>query len=126
MLLVAGSVDEDEQKITGGIEKLELNQYVNPTRYRQEDRELLPVIRKFAQEELMKFLKKNLPFGDFLHDYDTIFSDVAAEEVKEQAWEYLLPKYQKLLDRYSAYPFVYIKKKGKPLASTGLQQVEFV
>ena len=125
VLLVAGNVDEDERKITGGLEKLELGQYINPTRYRQEEREMLPVVRKFLQEELLKFLKKNLPFGDFLHDYDTILNDVPAEEIQEQAWEYLLPKYHKLLDRYSAYPFVYIKKQGKLLSTSGIRQIEF-
>ena len=125
VLLIAGEVNEDGRKMKGSIDKLVLNQYLNPTWFKQEDRDLLPVIRKFLPEELLKFLKKNLPFGDFLHDYDAILKDVPEEEVKEQVWEYLLPKYQKLLDRYSAYPFVYLKKKGKPVSSTGLEQVEF-
>ena len=125
VLLIAGTADESEQKLVGAIEKLELNQYINPTRYQINDREMLPVIRKFLPEELLKYLKKNLPFGDFLHDYDSILKDVPEEEVKEQVWEYLLPKYHKLLDRYSAHHFTYIKKKGKLLSSTGLQQVEF-
>ena len=125
VLLIAGSVDDDERKMIGGIDKLELNQYINPTRYRQDERDMLPVIRKFQTDELLKFLKKNLPFGDFLHDYDSILKDVPAEEIKEQVWEYLLPKYHKLLNRYSAYPFTFIRKKGKLLSSTGLQLVEF-
>jgi SNF2 family DNA or RNA helicase len=125
VLLVAGKTDEEERKIIGGIDKLELGQYINPTRYRQEERDMLPVIRKFLQDELLKYLKKNLPFGDFLHDYDSLLKDIPAEEVQEQVWEYLLPKYHKLLDRYSAYPFTYVKKQGKLLSSTGLQHVEF-
>ncbi len=125
VLLIAAPVDDDERKMIGSIEKLELSQYINPTRYRQEERDMLPVVRKFLPDELLKFLKKNLPFGDFLHDYDTLLKDVPQDEVKEQAWEYLLPKYQKLLDRYSAYPFVYARIKGKPLSSTGLKQIAF-
>ncbi len=123
--LIAGTADDEGRNLIGGIDKLELNQYINPTRYREEDRELLPVVRKFLQDELLKFLKKNLPFGDFLHDYDTILKDVPAEEVREQVWEYLMPKYHKLLDRYSAFPFTYIRKKGKLLSSAGLVQIEF-
>ncbi len=123
--LIAGKADEEDRKIIGSIDKLELNQYINPTRYKHEDRDLLPVVRKFLPDELMKFLKKNLPFGDFMHDYDSILKDVPAEDVQEQVWEYLLPKYQKLLDRYSAWPFTYIKKKGKPISSTSIQQVVF-
>ncbi len=125
VLLVAGAVDDEERKMVGSVDKLELNQYINPTRYKQEERDMLPVVRKFLPDELLKYLKKNLPFGDFLHDYDSILKDVPQEEVKEQAWEYLLPKYQKLLDRYSAYPFVYIRAKGKAISSSGLTQVAF-
>ncbi len=125
VVLIAAPVDDDERKMIGSIEKLELSQYINPTRYRPDERDMLPVVRKFLPDELLKFLKKNLPFGDFLHDYDTLLKDVPQDEVKEQAWEYLLPKYQKLLDRYSAYPFVYTRVKGKPLSSTGLKQIAF-
>ncbi len=125
VLLVAGKTDDEGRKFIDGISKLELHQYINPTWYRQEERDMLPVIRKFQQDELLKFLKKNLPFGDFLHDYDTILKDIPADEVREQVWEYLLPKYHKLLDRYSAYPFTYMKKKGKLLSLTGIQEVEF-
>jgi SNF2 family DNA or RNA helicase len=125
VVLVAGKVDESGYKMTGGIEKLELNQYVNPLRFRHEDRELLPAIRKFTREELLKFLKKNLPFGEFLDDYEAVLKDVPDEEIKDQAWDYLLPKYQKLADRYAAHPFLYLKKPGKTFSSTGLQPVEF-
>lgn len=124
--LVAGTADDEGRKLIGSIDKLELNQYINPTRYRPDERDILPVVRKFLPEELLKFLKKNLPFGDFLHDYDSILKDVPQDEVRDQVWEYLVPKYQKLLDRYSAYPFIYLKKKGKTLSSAALQPVEFV
>ncbi len=126
VLLVAATSDESEKKLTGPIEKLELHQYLNPTRYRIDERELLPVVRKFLPDELLKYLKKNLPFGDFLSDYESVLKDIPQEEIKDQVWEYLLPKYQKLLNHYSAYPFVYIRKKGKPLSSAGLEQVEFL
>ena len=125
VMLIAGNANESGREMIDGIEKLELHQYINPTRYHIDERDLIPVVRKFLPDELLKYLKKNLPFGDFLHDYDTVLKDIPQEEVKEQIWEYLLPKYQRLLDRYSAYPFVYIKKKGKLLSSKGLQQVEF-
>ncbi len=125
ILLIAGKTDEEERKMVNGIDKLELNQYINPTWYRQEERDMLPVIRKFQKDELLKFLKKNLPFGDLLHDYESVVKDVPDDEMKEQVWEYLLPKYQKLLDRYSAYPFTYMKKPGKALSSASLQEIEF-
>lgn len=125
IVLVAGVPDESDRRFVSAIDKVELAQYVNPTRYKIDDRDMLTVIRKFLPDELLKYLKKNLPFGDFLNDYDSILKDVPEAEVKEQVWEYLLPKYHKLLDRYSAHHFTYIKKKGKALSSTGIQQIEF-
>ncbi|MES2704135.1 MAG: SNF2-related protein [Bacteroidota bacterium] len=125
VLLISGTANEEETALAGGIEKLELSQYVNPTWFREEERDLLPAVRKFTKDEVAKFLKKNLPFGDFLHDYESIVKDVPEEEVKEQLWEYLLPKYQKLLDRYSAHPFVYLRAKGKTLSSAALEKLSF-
>ena len=123
--LIAGKTDEEERNITGPIDKLDLDQYINPTRYRQEERDLFPVIRKFMPAELLKFLKKNLPFGDLLDDYASLMKELPSDEVREQLWEYLLPKYHKLLDRYSAYPLLYLKKKGKAISSTGVQSIGF-
>lgn len=125
VLLIAGNADEEGRELTGSIDKLELAQYINPMRFRPDEREILPVVRKFMPDELLRYLKKTLPFGDFLHDYDSVLKEVPQDEVREQAWEYLLPKYQKLLDRYSAHPFLYMKKKGKALSSTTLEPVAF-
>jgi hypothetical protein len=125
VMLVAGVADEEGRKFAGSIEKPELAQYVNPTHFSIEDRDLLPVVRKFLPDELLKYLKKTLPFGDFLNDYESVLKDIPQDEVREQSWEYLLPKYQKLLDRYSAHPFLYTKKPGKPLSSQTLTPVAF-
>jgi len=125
ILLVAGNADETEHKFTGAIEKLELQQYINPNRFPETERELLPIVRKFGPDELMKYLRKNLPFGDFLDDYQTVLKDQPAEDVREQVWEFLLPKYQKLLQRFSAYPLCFLKKTGKALNSTALETIRF-
>ncbi len=125
VLLVAGGVDTADRKMVGGIDKLELAQYVNPTRYKIDDRELLPIVRKFLPDELMKYLKKNLPFGDFMQDIDESLNTNPPVEIEEQVWEYLLPKYHKLLDRYSVHPFLYIRRPGKLISSSGLETVEF-
>lgn len=123
--LIAGVADEVEDKYVGAIEKPDLLQYVNAMRFRESDRDLLPVIRKFLPEELLKYLKKNLPFGDFLDDYNTVLKADAAPEILEQVWEYLLPKYQRLLERYSTSPYTFIRPKGKSISSANLQPLAF-
>ncbi|XZF13785.1 SNF2-related protein [Chitinophagaceae bacterium MMS25-I14] len=125
VLLVAGSPDDANTRFVSGIERLELQQYINPIRFRMEERELLPVVRKFSPEETLKYLRKNLPFGDFLDDYTEVLKERPAAEVREQVWDFLLPKYQKLLQRYTAYPFCFLRKPGKSLTSSSLEHVNF-
>lgn len=118
ILLIAGTPDEEDKKLIGPVEKLELSQYINANVFREQDRELLPVVRKFMPAELLRYLKKKtLPFGDFLTDYDSLLKEVPDNEIREQAWEYLLPKYQKLLERFSNHAHLYIAKSGKAISS---------
>ena len=125
VILIAALTDETEEKITGKIEKLELQQYINPMRFRESERDMLPVARKFIPEELVKYLRKNLPFGDFLPEQESVLSNIPSADVREQLWEYLLPKYQKLLVRYAGHPLLFQKKPGKPLSSAGLDEIAF-
>ncbi|MEI8278153.1 MAG: SNF2-related protein [Bacteroidota bacterium] len=124
--LVAGYAVENENKFSGAIELLQLNQYINPARYKEEERDLLPIVRKFTPEEILKYLRKNLPFGDFLDDYESVLKEDSTQDVRDQAWEYLLPKYHKLFDRYSDHSLCFIKTKGKNISSTNIQPVAFV
>jgi SNF2 family DNA or RNA helicase len=124
-VLVAGTADESGEQYVNGIEKLEIHQYINPQRYRDETGDLISVIRKFSPDELFKYLKKSLPFGDFLDDYASVLKEDPAEDVKDQVWEYLLPKYQKLLERYSDHKLSFLLENGRSMSSTGIQPVVF-
>lgn len=122
--LVSGKTNDEKTKFINGIDKLELQQYINVLQYREDEREILPVVRKFMPEEILKYMRKNLPFGDFLDDYTQVLKEDPAEEVREQVWEYLLPKYQKLLDRYKDYPLCFLNTTNK-VTSTSLEPIEF-
>jgi Superfamily II DNA/RNA helicases, SNF2 family len=123
--LVTGHENEDGTNFAGAVERIELQQYINPLLYKEEDRDLLPVARKFSGDELVKYLRKNLPFGDFLDNTVAIIGDNPAEEMREQVWEYLLPKYQKLMSRYSDHAFCFMLKRGKQLSSANIEPVAF-
>ncbi|OSZ79240.1 helicase SNF2 [Chitinophagaceae bacterium IBVUCB1] len=125
IMLVAGETDEDGTKYLNGVQQVDLQQYVNPMQFREEERELIPVIRKFSPDETLRYLKKNLPFGDFLDDYNAVLKETPTEEVSEQVWEYLLPKYQKLLERYKDHTLSFIKNNGKQLSSKSIEAVAF-
>ncbi len=124
--LVSGVTGEEEERgFINGVEVLELQQYINAHKYRHDERELIPVTRKFHPVEVMKYLRKNLPFGDLYDDYREVLKDVPGEEVKGEVWEYLLPKYQRLLDRYAAHPLCFINRGGKNISSKTIEAIEF-
>ena len=123
--LIAGNAGESDNTYSSAIEILQLAQYINPIKYKEEERDLLPVVRKFSPEELLKYLKKNLPFGDFLDEYEQVLKDNPAPEIREQVWEYLLPKYQKLLERYHKHSLNFIRTHAQKLTSQYLQPIAF-
>lgn len=124
--LVSGITGEEEEKgFINGIEVLELQQYINAHKYRNDERELIPVTRKFHPVEVMKHIRKNLPFGDLYDDYRQVLKDVPAEEVKHEVWEYLLPKYHRLLDRYATHPLCFINRDNKNISSKSIEAIEF-
>ncbi|OJW79044.1 MAG: helicase SNF2 [Bacteroidetes bacterium 46-16] len=126
IVLVAGSTDEEEKHFIDGIERPDLLQYINPMQYREGDRELIPITRKFTHTEIAKYLKKNLPFGDFIDGYEDVLKEQPPEDVKEQVWEFLLPKYHKLLHRYAPYRLCFLHSGPGPLSSSALHTIEFI
>ncbi len=124
VLLVTGNVNEAEDAFVGMIEKIELSQYINPEQYHPQDKEILPAAKKLSPQELMRFLQKALPFGEFLDDYNVVLRETPADEIKEQVWEFQLPKYQKLLERYGAHSLCFLHRSG-PLSSKSLDPVAF-
>jgi superfamily II DNA or RNA helicase len=124
-LVVAGNAGEADEAFHDRIEKLELNQYIDVVPFKDSDRELIPIIRKFGPEEIMKYLRKNLPFGDFLEDYRQVLKDTPPDEIKEQVWEYLLPKYQKLLQRFTTHSLCFLHQSGNKLTAKDLKPVVF-
>ena len=123
--LISGIADDNVQGFAGKVESLELQQYIDAHKYSEQERELIPIARKFHPNELLKYLKKNLPFGDLIDDYNQVLKEIPEDEVKEQLWEYLLPKYHKLLDRFSAHPLCFINDDAKGISSKTITAVEF-
>ncbi len=125
IMLVAGDGENGLDRFTGKITRLELRQYLNPGAYAASDRSLLPVIRKFIPEEILKYLRRNLPFGEFLDDYRQVLKEEPEQDTRQLVWEYLLPRYTKLLEQYAAHSLIFLHTHGRPLSSKGLQPVKF-
>ncbi len=123
--LIAGDASPEAHKFTGPVEALDLHQYVNVTRFSLQDREILPVVRKLGPEDIVRYLKKNLPFGDLLDDYQQVLRPDIVPELGDAVWEYLLPRYQRLLSRYAHYPLCFIHEGSRALSSTTITPVGF-
>ncbi len=118
--LVAGEALAGTHQFRGPVESLDAGQYISVTRYPQPDRDLFPAVRKLGPDELMRFLKKNLPFGDLLDDYQSALRDQPPAELREPAWEYLLPRYQRLLTQFAKHPLSFMHRGGKAMSSSTL------
>lgn len=123
--LITGTPDDRSGAFTGPIEKIELDKYINVDVFRSEDRELIQLARKCMPEEIIRYLKKNLPFGDFIGDYHSVLKDKVQDELFHPLWEYLLPKYRSVLQRNEQNPRCFIRLQGKSYNSTGLSPVSF-
>ena len=56
-----------------------MQQYIDALKFRKDERELIPVARKFHPVEVLKYLKKNLPFGDLYDDYKQVLKEALAK-----------------------------------------------
>lgn len=121
--LVAGEALPGSHKFAGPIESFELHQYINLNKYQNEDRDLPPLMRKLSPEEIVKYLRKNLPFGDLLDDYNQVLRPNIQPELGQAVWEYLLPRYQRILTRLTTHPLCFFLEAGKPLSSTHIVPV---
>ncbi|MBL7712146.1 MAG: DEAD/DEAH box helicase [Chitinophagaceae bacterium] len=121
--LVSGEVNEEASAFTGPIEKLDLQKYINTEVLKPLEQEWVAVARKIHPEELVKYLKKSLPFGDFLGDYQSVLREQLDPELFQPLWEYLLPKYRVLFQKSETSELCFIHESSKPFSSKGLRPV---
>lgn len=117
--LATGELNEQANNFKGAPQKLGLHQYINANRFPKEAHDLLPAVRKLQHSEVLAFLKKSLSYGDLLENYTELFKNNEGAEGRELLWEYLLPKYHKLVDEFTAYPLLFLENKEK------LQSIQF-
>lgn len=121
--LVLGNTNEVENAFVGQIELLSLEKYINSDAFDTREQEWLSVARKTMPEEIVKYLKKSLPFGDFLSDYQSVLKDHPEPELFQPLWEYLLPKYKMLLNKSNGAQRVFIRLQSATLSSKGIQPI---
>lgn len=92
--LVQGELQDDQKAFVDTIETLTLNKYLNLDSFEKHEQNWINQLRKIFPEELLRYLKKNLPFGDYIDE--NVLNTVPDSELCTALWEYLLPKYKSL------------------------------
>lgn len=111
--LITGSVTEEGDQFEGNTEKVGLMQYFDPLYLEDREKILITALRKQSSDELVKWLKKNSPFGDFLDGVDKDLRGKPNEDLVNQVWDFTIPRYQRLLSQYKEFPFVYFAPDPK-------------
>jgi SNF2 family DNA or RNA helicase len=123
--LVTGEPDDDGTAYSGTIDKLELNQYISPSGLQDRDKLLVTALRKQSPDELFKSIKRDTPFGEFWDSLPKELLEVPKEELRKQVWDFYLARYQRLLEQFATYPFVYFLPDGKYFVTANLEKTRF-
>ena len=120
---IQGDADEDNKKMLGKTEKLDLTKYVNTELFSEDDKILLQQIRKLQASEVNKYLNRNSPFSGIWENIIQTDGEEFPEETKLLITEYLQPKLKKLFEEQSANPFIYYLPKNKVFKTDNLVEV---
>jgi non-specific serine/threonine protein kinase len=92
----------------------------------EEDRQLVPALRRIQEGEVTKYLNRNSPFSAIWENIIHHETDELPEETKNLMIEYLHPKLRKLFDDVSGNPFVFYLNGHKPFKTEHLKTVGIV
>ena len=120
---IQGEADEDNKKLLGKIEKLDLTKYVNTELFSEDDKMLLQQIRKLQASEINKYLNRNSPFSGIWENIIQTDGDEFPEETKLLITEYLQPKLKKLFEEQRDNPFVYYLPQHKAFKTDNLVEI---
>jgi non-specific serine/threonine protein kinase len=126
MSIIKGEVNEDGTAFVSKVEKVDLSKLIIPQEIREEDKNLVQLIRKIQSSDLIKFLDKNSPFMGI---WDTILAgdeEGLPNETRELIQEYMHPKLGKLWRDISEHPFNFHLPAKKPFTTANLLKAELV
>ncbi len=118
--IVEGDYDEENEKMIGKVEKLDLGKFVNTDFFSENDKNLIQHARKLQPAEINKYLDRNSPFSGFWENIIQQENEELPEETKLLITEFLHPKFKKLLE---GNPVMYYLPAGKKFSTEGLQRI---
>ncbi len=112
--LITGNPDESKTRFTRAPVLLNLYEMIPTIGLETREKILLSALRKQSEQELIRWLRKNLPFGDIIDNLqDQLSGENISSELRQQVWEFYLPRYKQLLTQYHDFPFVFYRPEGK-------------
>jgi non-specific serine/threonine protein kinase len=124
--IIKGEVNEDGTAFVSKVEKIDTQKFILSNDAKEEDQNLLQLVRKLQSSEITKYLNKNSPF---LGIWDTILNnddESLPAETKELIQEYMHPKLEKLWRDISEHPFNFHLSSNKSFTTSNLQKAELV
>lgn len=123
---VQGESDEEQKNFLGKIEKLDLSKFVNIEILSEDDKNLVPALRRMQESEVTKYLNRNSPFSGIWENIIHHETDELPAETKNLVIEYLHPKLKKLFADVSSNPFVFYLNGHKPFKTDNLKVIGIV
>ncbi len=120
---IQADADEENKKIVGKAEKLDLTKYVNTDLFSEDDKMFLQQIRKIQPSEINKYLNRNSPFSGIWENIIHTDGDELPEETKSLITEYLHPKLKKIFEEQASNPFVFFLPEKKSFKTENLTEI---
>lgn len=124
--LVQGESDNDQKKFVSKVEKIDLSKFVNIEIFSEEERQLIPAVRRMQEAEVTRYLNRNSPFSGIWENIIHHETDELPEETRSLMVEYLHPKLRKLFSDIAVNPFVFYLNSHKPFKTDNLKTAGIV
>jgi non-specific serine/threonine protein kinase len=123
---IQGEADEEQKEYTGKVEKLDLARFIDTDTFNEEDKSLLPVLRRMQQTDITKYLNRNSPFSGIWENIIHQDTDELHDDTRQLIVEYLHPRLKKLIAEIADNPFVFYLDKNKPFKTANLKTLGIV
>jgi SNF2 family DNA or RNA helicase len=120
---ITGESNEEQTSFVGKVEKMDLLKFISTEPFTENDKQLIPALRKMQEPEINKYLNRNSPFSGIWENIIHQDEDDLPEETKALMIEYLHPKFKKLFTDLNDNPFVFFLNGHKPFKTENLQPI---
>ncbi|MBX9448963.1 MAG: DEAD/DEAH box helicase family protein [Taibaiella sp.] len=103
---------------------LQIQNYIG---FSDEQKNIAVAVSKISKQELLKAIKRDMPFGEFVSNLEGDLRKEPGAELSAQVWDYYWPKFSKLFELHKDFDKAFITRDwNQPeLKTSGLMPVRF-